>query len=78
MQSKTWALPQHAIESATKCCKLQGTHNNNEDPDAMLECQVWPGVKLNAMGVSRSTKEWEIAETGLPWPDRNTRTQTQI
>ena len=24
------------------------------------------GVKLSAMGVSRSTKEWEIAETGMP------------
>ena len=35
-------------------------------PDATLECQAWPGVKLRAMGVSRSTKEWEIAETGLP------------
>ena len=36
-------------------------------PDAMLECQAWPGVELSAMGVSRSTKEWEIAKTGLPW-----------
>ena len=36
-------------------------------PDATLECQAWPGVKLSAMGVSRWTKEWEIAETGLPW-----------
>ena len=35
-------------------------------PDATLECQAWPGVKLSAVGVSRSTKEWEIAETGLP------------
>ena len=38
-------------------------------PDATLECQAWPGVKLSAMGVSGSTKEWEIAETRLPWQD---------
>ena len=36
-------------------------------PDATLGCQARPGVKLSAMGVSRSTEEWEIAETGMPY-----------
>ena len=72
MQSKIQALPLHTIEIATKCCKicfLQVIRKKAQFPpvpDATLECQAWPGIKLSAMGVSRSTKEWELAETGLP------------
>ena len=51
---------------------LQDTGNNKEGPvstgarcHAGMSGMTW--VRLSALGVSWSTKEREIAETGLPW-----------
>ena len=69
MQSKIRALPQHAIETATKCCKIcrhkEGPVSTGARCHAGMSGVTWGQAECN--GVSRSTKEWEIAETGLPW-----------